>query len=132
MLSPTRIIRLGVRIAAWATPYVKEWHRKRHLNRTEGERHLSSKNFSEAERHFALALAERKHPAKRHLDILLGLKESQRKQGKAAEAEQTTQLAIDLAGTAKNKALESKALDALADIQLDQKKYAEAEASLLR
>jgi tetratricopeptide (TPR) repeat protein len=130
MISVTRIARLGVRLAAWATPHVKEWRRKRHENRVESERHLAARNWTEAEKHFILALAERRHSNKVRLDLLLGLTEAQRKQGKAAEAEKTSQLAIDLAASAKNKVLQSKALDGLVDLQLDQKKYAEAEATL--
>src|ERR1700729_4596379 len=106
MISVTRIARLGVRLAAWATPHVKEWHRKRHLNRVEGERHLASRNWREAENHLTLALAERRHSSKRRLDLLLGLTEAQRKQGKAAEAEKTVQMGIDLAASSKNKELE--------------------------
>jgi tetratricopeptide (TPR) repeat protein len=129
-MSVTRIFRLGIRFAAWVTPHVKEWHRQRHLNRVEAERHLAARNWSEAENHFTLALAERKHSNKQRLDLLLGLKEAQRKQGKAADAEQTTKLAIDLAASSNDKALQSRALDALADIQLDQKKYGDAEQTI--
>ena len=132
MISVTRILRLGVRLAAWATPHVQEWHRKRHENRVEGERHLAARNWSEAERHLTLALAERRHSSARRLDLLLGLTEAQRKQGKPAEAEQTTQTAIGLAASAKNKVLQSRALDGLVDIQLDQKKYSDAEASIAK
>jgi tetratricopeptide (TPR) repeat protein len=132
MISVTRIARLGVRLAAWATPHVKEWHRKRHMNRVEGERHLATRNWSEAEGHLSLALAERRHSNKRRLDLLLGLTEAQRKQGKAAEAEKTSQLAIDLAAKSKNKVLESRALDGLVDIQLDQKKYNDVETTIAK
>jgi tetratricopeptide (TPR) repeat protein len=130
MISITRVFRLGIRFAAWVTPHVKEWHRKRHLNRVEGERHLTARNWTEAEKHLSAALAERKHASKRRLDLLLGLKEAQRKQGKPAEAEQTTQMAIALAASSRDKVLQSRALDALADIQLDQKKYTDAEKTL--
>ncbi len=130
MISVTRIARLGVRLAAWATPHVKEWHRKRHENRMEGERHLASRNWSEAERHLTLALAERRHSSKRRLDLLLGLTEAQRKQGNVSEAEKTSQTAIDLAVSAKDKALQSRALDGLVDLQLEQKKYSDAEQTI--
>ncbi len=130
MISITRIARLGVRLAAWATPHVKEWHRKRHLNRVEGERHLATRNWSEAEKYLALALDERRHSSKPRLDLLLGLTEAQRKQGKSADAEKTAQMAIDLAASSKNKVLQSRALDGLVDIQLDQKKYSDVEATI--
>ncbi len=132
MISVTRILRLGVRLAAWATPHVKEWHRKRHENRVEGERHLTARNWSEAEKHLTLALAERRHPSKRRLDLLLGLTEAQRKQGKSAEAEKTSETAIALAASSKNKVLQSRALDGLVDIQLDQKKYSEMETTIAK
>jgi tetratricopeptide (TPR) repeat protein len=130
MISVTRILRLGVRFAAWATPHVKEWHRKRHENRVEGERHLTARNWSEAEKHLTLALAERRHSSQQRLDLLLGLTDAQRKQGKASEAEQTTQTAIALAASSKNKILQSRALDGLVDIQLDQKKYTDVEQTI--
>jgi tetratricopeptide (TPR) repeat protein len=130
MISVTRILRLGVRLAAWATPHVKEWHRKRHLNRVEGQRHLTARNWSEAEKHLTLALAERRHASARRLELLLGLAQAQRKQGKASEAEQTTQTAIALAASSKNKVFQSQSLDALVDIQLDQKKYSDVEITI--
>jgi tetratricopeptide (TPR) repeat protein len=132
MISVTRIARLGVRFAAWVTPHVKEWHRKRHMNRVEGQRHLAARNWSEADKYLTAALAERSHPNKLRLDLLLGLVEAQRKQGKVAEAEKTSQLAIDLATKAKDKVLQSRALDCMADIQLDQKKYSDVEATIAK
>lgn len=132
MASVTRIFRLGIRIAAWVTPHVKEWHRKRHENRVEGERHLTARNWTEAENHLSLALAERRHSSKQRLDLLLGLMEAQRKQGKTTDAEQTTKKAIGLAASAKDKVLEARALDALAEIQLDQEKYGDAEQTIAR
>jgi tetratricopeptide (TPR) repeat protein len=129
-MSVTRILRLGVRFAAWVTPHVQEWHRKRHMNRVEGERHLAARNWTEAEKHLTAALEERRHSSKRRLDLLLGLTEAQRKQGKASDAEKTSQTAIGLAVSSKNKVLQSRALDGLVDIQLDQKKYAEVEATI--
>src|ERR1700683_2660922 len=132
MIMVTRIPRLGVRFAAWATPHVKEWHRKRNENRVEGERHLTARNWSEAERHLTLALGERRHSSQRRLDLLLGLTEAQRKQGKDSEAEKTSQTAIVLAAKAKNKVLQSRALDGLVDIQLDQKKYSDVETTIAK
>ena len=112
------------------TPHAKEWHRQRHLNRVEGERHLTARNWTEAEKHLTLALAECRHSSKVRLDLLLGLAEAQRKLGKIAEAEQNTKTAIALAASAKNEVLQSGALDALAEMQLDRKKYSDAEHTL--
>src|SRR5437899_2630882 len=50
MIGVLRLFRIGTRIAEWATPHVKKWHRERHLNRTEGERHLKASNFDLAEK----------------------------------------------------------------------------------
>ena len=109
---------------------VKKWHRQRHLNLIEGERHLTARNWNEAENHLKLALAERRHSSKVHLRLLLGLAEAQRKQGKVAEAGQAAKTAIHLAASAGNKVLQSRALEALAEIQLDQKKYCDAEQTI--
>jgi tetratricopeptide (TPR) repeat protein len=127
MISITRLFRLGIRVAAWATPRMQEWHRQRHMNRVEGQRHLDARNWTEAEKHLTLALAERRHSSKRRLDLLLGLVQAQRRQAKFVEAEQTTNTAIQLANQSHDYSLGSRALDALMDIQLDQGKYAEAE-----
>lgn len=132
MISVTRILRLGVRFAAWATPHVKEWHRKRHINRVEGQRHLAARNWTEAENHLTLAVGDRKYSGKVRMDLLLGLTEAQRKQGKASDAEKTSQLAIALAASSKDKALQSRALDGLVEIQLDQKKYSDVEATIAK
>src|SRR6266852_2957279 len=110
MIGITRIFRLAIRFSVWVTPHVKEWHRKRHLNRVEGERHLESRNWTEAEKHFNFALAERKHSAKRRLGMMLGLEESQRRQGKMAEAEQTARTVIKLAVQNRNHPMRVRAM----------------------
>jgi tetratricopeptide (TPR) repeat protein len=115
-----------MRLAEWATPHVKDWHRQRHLNETEGRRHLESRNWTEAEKHLTLALAERDHSAARRLELLLDLAKTHHGQGKLAEAEQSARTAIEAAAGARNHSLHTRALDALVDLQLDQQKYAEA------
>jgi hypothetical protein len=115
---------LGIRVAAWATPHIEEWHRKRHLNRTEGERHLKARNWSEAEQHLAAALGERRHSKKNHSDLLLGLAAAQRGQGKLSDAEQTTRLAAGLGG---DHVTQMRTLDALMDVHLAQENYAAAQ-----
>jgi len=126
MISVTRLFRLGIRVAAWATPRVQQWHRQRHMNRIEGQRHLEARNWTEAEKHLTAALAERRHSSKRSLELLLGLVEAQRRQSKLVEAEQTAHIAIQQAVHARDSSL-SHALNSLIDIQLDQGKYGEAE-----
>jgi len=127
MLSVTRLFRLGIRFAAWATPHVQNWHRRRHMNRVEGQRHLEAHNWTEAERHLTAALAERRRSPARHLDLLLGLAQAQRGQNKFAEAERTVDTAIQYANQSRNASLGPRALDTLMDLQIDQGKYTEAE-----
>jgi tetratricopeptide (TPR) repeat protein len=127
MVSVTRLFRLGIRFVVWVEPYVKEWHRQRHHNRTQGQHHLASKNWIEAEKHLSLALDERRHAVKKRLDLLLELQEAQRHQRKFVEAEQTARKALDLAAGARNQSGQSRAMEAVVDIHLDQGKWAEAE-----
>jgi tetratricopeptide (TPR) repeat protein len=129
-MTVTRIFKLGIRFAAWVTPQVKEWQRKRNLNLTESERHLKARNWADAEQHLVLALAERRHTSKRRLDLLLQLVSAQCHQGNSAQAEQTLQMAIGLAAQSKDQSMRSRALASLVDIQLDQKKYSEAEQTI--
>lgn len=127
MLSVTRIFRLGIRFAAWATPHVQNWHRERHMNRVEGQRHLDARNWTEAERYFTAALAERKHSSERRLELLLGLGQAQGHQSKFELAEQSVEAAIQLANQSGKQSFGARALDTLLDIQLEQSKYVEAE-----
>jgi tetratricopeptide (TPR) repeat protein len=109
---------------------VKDWHRQRHLNHVEGERHLKARNWTEAETHLRQAIHERKRPPKQKLDLLVGLMEAQRKQGKFADAAKTMHEATALAEASKDRVLQVKAFDAQADFQLDQKDYSGAEQTL--
>lgn len=127
MISVTRLFRLSMRVAHWAEPHVKEWHRKRHLNRTEGLRHLDSHNWAEAEKHFTLALAERRHSTQRRCELLLNLEHAQRRQGKLTEAEQSASTAL---GIAEGRSLRARAQDALVDVHLDQAQYQEVEQQI--
>ncbi|MGD1091236.1 MAG: tetratricopeptide repeat protein [Bryobacteraceae bacterium] len=125
-----RLVRLGVRLAAWATPRVKEWHRERHLHRLEGERHLQSRNWSEAENHLTEALGERRHPTKLRIQLLLGLQAAQRNQNKLAAAEQSARTAIDVAKGSRDSAKVSESMEALLEVQLAQGNYADAEKTV--
>jgi tetratricopeptide (TPR) repeat protein len=126
----TRIFRLGIRLAVWATPRVKKWHRERHLHRLEGERHLQSRNWSEAENHLTQALAERSHPPKLHLQLLLGLQSAQRHQNKLAAAEQSARTAIEVASGSRDAAMVSESMEALLELQLAQGDYEGAEKTV--
>jgi tetratricopeptide (TPR) repeat protein len=131
MISVTRIFRLSMRVAHWAEPHVKEWHRQRHLNRVEGQRHLDAHNWSEAERYFTLALAERRHSAKRRCELLLNLEQAQRGQRKLVEAEQSALAAMELAVRSRSRSLRARAQDALVEIQVEQARYSEAEQNVV-
>jgi tetratricopeptide (TPR) repeat protein len=127
MISVTRIFRLSMRVARWAEPHVREWHRQRHLHQTEGQRHLDARNWAEAEKEFTIALAERRHSGSRRAEMLVNLELAQRRQGKLAEAEQSAQAAIQIASS---RPLRARAQDAVLDIQMEQGRYADAEQSL--
>jgi tetratricopeptide (TPR) repeat protein len=127
-MSASRIIKIGVRVAEWATPHIKKWQHERSLNRSEAERHLEAHNWSEAEKHFRAALEEKHHKAPDRVALLLGLAETERGQARLDDAERTANSALELAGT--DKSLRSRVLEAIADLQLDRKGYADAEKSV--
>ena len=114
-------------IAQWFETQAMAWWRERNLNRTEGERHLDAQNWVEAERHFQLALGERRHSAARTIELSVGLAKAQRQQRKLIEAEQIVRAAVDLAAQQGSRALQAKTLDELVDIQMDQCRYGEAQ-----
>ena len=92
MIGLFRLVRIGIRVTDWVVPRAREWHRVRHLNRTEGESHVQKGNYAEAEKFLTLAAAEgekRKTPLKKKLPVLFHLAEARRKQGKLPEARQT-------------------------------------------
>ncbi len=94
MLGFSRIIKISVRVAAWATPKVQKWNRERNMNRVEAHRHLDARNWSEAEKHFQAALEEPRRSVTDRLELLLGLVEAQRGQSKLEDAERTALQAI--------------------------------------
>jgi hypothetical protein len=130
MISVSRLIRLSVRLATWATPHVKEWHRKRHFNTTEGQRHLDMRHWADAEKHLNLALSERRRSVPQRIELLLAIQKAQRHQNKLAEAEATVHQAIALASKVWEKSWRALSKEALVDLQLDQHKYAEAQQTI--
>jgi tetratricopeptide (TPR) repeat protein len=128
MISVTRLFRLGIRFAVWATPHVKAWHRRLNLNVSEAQRHLESRNWSEAEKHLAAALTERRHSSKRRIGLMLDLAKAQRKQAKLVDAEQSARAAMELA--AGDHASWSRAMEALVDVQIGQQNYPDAEQTI--
>jgi hypothetical protein len=87
-MSLLRLFRLGIRVAAWATPHVKKWHHERNMNHEEAKRHLDARNWTEAEKHLMLALGERRRSAKGRHELLVGLARAQRGQRKFLESEE--------------------------------------------
>ena len=129
-MTVTRIFRLCVRFAAWVTPQVKEWRRKRNLKSDRGRavpggtelggcRTASGSGIGRAPSFFQKA-------ARSVAEAFAGVL----KQGKFGEAEQTLQMALELADQSKDQSMRSCALASLVDIQLDQKKYGEAEQTI--
>ncbi len=110
--------RWSMQMAAWATPRIKAWSLERNVNRMEGERHLKARNFSEAERYLALAVAEadeQRHSV-RKVQFRLYLAEAQRRQGKLSEAEQTVRTALEHTARISNPSGYVQCLDALAGV----------------
>lgn len=122
-----RLIRIAMAIAHWAEERVKEWWQERQFQITEGRRQLAARNWSEAEKHLSLALAERRHWKNKRCELLLDLERAQRRQGKLGEAEQTLQAAMTVAS---NRELRARAQDSLLELQLEQPRYSEAEQSI--
>jgi Tfp pilus assembly protein PilF len=121
------LIRMAMRIASWAEERVKEWWQERQFQIVEGQRQLDCRNWSEAEKHLSLALAERRHSNHQRCELLLNLERAQRRQGKFAEAEQCLQAAMTVAS---NRSLRARAQDALLELHLGQARYPEAEQSI--
>src|SRR6266851_5399948 len=133
MIGILRLFRLGTRFAAWATPHVQEWHRKRHLNRAEGERHLQAGNHREAERHLQLAVEEakkRRYSIARRIPLQLQLAEAQQEQGKLIEAEQSVRMAILEAIKERDSSLQGLCMDALAEVLLARGDFQAAEKTI--
>jgi tetratricopeptide (TPR) repeat protein len=127
IMSITRLFRLGIKVAAWATPHIKKWHTERNMNRTEGQRHLDAGNYTEAEKYLTAALAEREHTPSRKFELTLSLAEALSGQNRLAEADATVRQAVAMAVEEKSVPMQSLALHALLDIQLERSDFAEAE-----
>jgi tetratricopeptide (TPR) repeat protein len=113
-------------IAQWVEKQAVAWYRNRNLNKTEAQRHSDAQNWREAEKHFLSALAERRHSTESTIKLNLGLAKAQRRLNKLHEAEQSTRSALDLAVKHGSRTLHGDCLDCLAEVHLDQGRYAEA------
>src|ERR1700722_11070810 len=125
-------MKYGTQFAAWATPHVKEWHRQRHQDRIEGERHLAARNYGEAEKHLTVAvdLAVKRRAAPYKLVALrLQLAEAQRELGRYDDAEGSVRAALTDSGA--DKQWRAVSLDALAEIQLAHGNFADAEKTIV-
>ena len=118
MLGVLTAFKWSVQMAAWATPRVQAWSLERSLNRTEGERNLKARNYSEAEKYLSLAVAEadEQYHSVRKVQFRLYLAEAQRRQGKLAEAEQTVRTALEHTARISNPSGYVQCMDALAEV----------------
>src|SRR5262249_38255649 len=121
-----RMFRLGLRVAEWATPHIKEWHHRKHFNRTEGQRHLQARNYAEAEKHLTVALNE-KHSQQHRAEMLAQLAKAQTKQNRLDSAEESARAALSLA---KSSVSQWEAVDSLVAIQIAQGNVEAAIATL--
>ena len=118
-----RVQTTGKKPAAWTLD--RNWHR------SEAERHLRARNFSEALRHLSVAIDEadaRKAPPKQRVRLRLELADAQRRTAAANAsqldtAEKTVRSAIEIAAQASDSEEYVNGLDALADIFADQKNF---------
>jgi serine/threonine-protein kinase len=125
MLEVFSALRWSLQKAAWTKPRAAAWSLERSINRVEGERHLKARNYEEAEKYLALAVAEadeRRHSV-RKVQFRLYLAEAQRKQGKLAEAEQTVRTALEHTARISNPSGYVQCLDALAEVFHDGENY---------
>ena len=123
----SRVGTKGKKPAAWTLD--RNWHR------SEAERHLKARNFTEALRHLAVAVEEadaRKAPPKQRVRFRLELADAQRRTAEdnpkqLESAEVTVRAAIEIAAKASDGEEYVNCLDALADVFTDQKNFAALE-----
>lgn len=132
MIPLSTALRWSLKLAASATPHIRAWTLEGSLNRVEGERHLKARNWGEAEKYLAQAVAEadeRRHSVRKiHFRLLLA--EAQRKLGKIGEAELTVRAALEHTARISNPGGYVQCLDALADVFDDAENYPAMEATL--
>jgi tetratricopeptide (TPR) repeat protein len=117
--------RWSLQKAAWKAPRIQAWSLERSLNRVEGERHLKAREYVQAEKYLALAVAEadeRRHSV-RIVQLRLYLAEAQRRQGKLDEAEHTVRTALEHTARISNPTGYVQCLDALAEVFHDAGNY---------
>lgn len=124
------MFRMGLRVAEWATPHVKEIHTAKNFSRTEGARHCKAGNWAEAEKHLTQGLEQETHAPMHQVQMMLDLALAQRNQFKLQAARTTAEAAVELAQQLNGKFLISDSLEALADVQMTEQDHEGALASL--
>lgn len=132
MLEIFSAFRWSLQLAAWSAPHIGKWSLERNLNRLEGERHLKSRNWPEAEKYLieAAADADRRGHSVQKIHFRLQLSEAQRRQGKLAEAEHTVREALDHTARVSNPTGYVLCLDALAEVFHDAGNFPAMETTL--
>ncbi len=132
MLGMFGAFKWSMQMAAWATPALRAWSLERSLNRAEALRHMQERNYAEAEEYLieAIAEADLHHHSVRKIQFRLQLAESQRKQGKLEDAEQTVRYALEFTARIANPSGYVQCLDSLAEIYHDGENYPAMEAAI--
>jgi len=113
---------------------IQAWGRKQVTHGAEGARHLEAGNYTEAERHLALAVAhaeEHRSAAATQILLRLQLAEAQRKLGKFDQAKQTLHVATVCTAREGNAAAYVECLDALAGVFEDAGNFSEVQKVLV-
>src|SRR5437016_5991573 len=124
-------LRFPLKWSAAATPRIEVWKPSDAHTPAEGERHLVSGEYPEAERCLREALADAaKHGNDRSLQVRLGLllADAQREQSKLGAAEETARAALAIAVQSKDLSLYTQCLDALAELYKVQENFPALEA----
>jgi tetratricopeptide (TPR) repeat protein len=122
---------LCIKAFDFLAPHVKEYQRRKHLNFSEGRRHLDARNYTEAEKHLNQALTDRAtNSPKRRVEVLVALAETQIRLRKFDTAETTARSAVDVAVNSRDASLQATALESFAGVQLQNKLYADAEQTI--
>ena len=121
--------------AMWIWPRVEKRIRARRRTSDLGHKHLEVGNYKEAETVLGLAAIEaelRKSSPMKQAELLTSLGESQRKQGKFNDAEDSIRLAMGLVRESKGESSEryGQCLEALAGVEEDRGNYPQAQAYL--
>src|SRR5260370_36448338 len=124
-------LRFPLKWSAAATPRIEVWKPSDAHNPAEGERHLVSGDYPEAERCLTEALADADrygHDRSMQVRLTLLLAQAQREQSKLDAAEETARAALAIAVQSKDLSLYTQCLDGLADVYKVQENFPALEA----